>query len=140
MSNPSDPIPQILDASGALAAAEKLIAAAWPDAAGEYSTEFWKAAASGPLAAILYTVAATRRADGIAAARQIVADIDRAYPATDGREWTEVADRCPNQFLAQCLRSIAAMNTRQRDSIYWVVTRALGPPPPAGAPIVVLSP
>lgn len=72
--------------------------------------DIWKAAASGPLAAILYTVAATRRTEGLAAARQIAADIDRAYPAAEGREWTEVANRCPNEFLAQCLRSSAAMN------------------------------
>ncbi|MFA4085267.1 hypothetical protein ONA92_26595 [Mycobacteroides salmoniphilum] len=138
MSNPSDPIAQIRDARGALAAAEKLITAAWPEAAAEYSMEFWKAAASGPLAAVLYTVAATRRADGIAAARQLVTDLDRGHPAADGREWTKVAARCPNQFLAQCLRSGAAMSTRQRDSISRVMTRALGAPPQADpAPVAV---
>lgn len=132
MNNPSDPTAQIRDARGALAAAEKLITA------GHCAMEFWKAAAAGPLAAILYTATATRRTEGIAAARQIAADIDRAYPAADGREWTKVAARCPNQFLAQCLRSIAAMNTRQRDSISLVITRALGAPPAAAdTPIAV---
>lgn len=138
MNNPSDPTAQIRDARSALAAAEKLITAAWPEAAAEYAMEFWKAAAAGPLAAILYTATATRRTEGIAAARQIAADIDRAYPAADGRESTKVAARCPNQFLAQCLQSIAAMNTRQRDSISLVITRALGAPPAAAdTPIAV---
>ncbi|RIT10698.1 hypothetical protein D2E64_18160 [Mycobacteroides abscessus] len=130
MNNPSDPTAQIRDARSALAAAEKLITAAWPEAAAEYAMEFWKAAAAGPLAAILYTATATRRTEGIAAARQIA--------AADGREWTKVAARCPNQFLAQCLQSIAAMNTRQRDSISLVITRALGAPPAAAdTPIAV---
>ncbi|SKK24911.1 hypothetical protein [Mycobacteroides abscessus] len=138
MSNPSDPIAQIRSAREALTVAEELISAAWPAAAAEYSMEFWKTAASAPLAAILYTVAAARRADGIAGAREIVADLASAYPAPDGREWTAVADRCPNQFLAQCLRSTAAMNSRQRDSVRFVMTRALGAPPKAdSAPIAV---
>lgn len=138
MSNPSDPVAQIRSAREALTAAEELISAAWPAAAAEYSMEFWKTAASAPLAAILYTVAAARRADGIAGAREIVADLTLAYPVADGREWTDVAARCPNDFLAQCLRSIAAMNPRQRNSISLVMSRALGSPPPAAtAPIAV---
>ncbi|MGC7247346.1 hypothetical protein, partial [Mycobacteroides abscessus] len=74
-----------------MSTAEKLIAAAWPAATAEYSMDIWMAAASGPLAAVLYTVAAARRADGIAAARQIAADITSANPSTSGREWTDVA-------------------------------------------------
>lgn len=101
--------------------------------------DIWMAAASGPLAAVLYTVAAARRADGIAAARQIAADITSANPSTSGREWTDVAARCPNQFLAQCLLSVAAMNPRQRDSISLVMVRALGvPPEPSTAPPIAV--
>lgn len=137
MDNAGDPIWQIRDARSAVAVAEGLINKAWPETTSEYSVGIWAAAASGPLAAILYTVAATRRADGIAAARQIMADLACVYPAPDGREWIAVADRCPNQFLAQCLRSAAAMNTRQRDSISLVMTSVLGAPPPQAAPLAV---
>lgn len=139
MSNPSDPVAQVRSAREALTVAEELISAACPAAAAEYSMEFWKTAASAPLAAILYTVAAARRADGIIAARQMAADITGANPSTGGREWTDVAARCPNKFLAQCLLSVAPMNPRQRNSISLVMVRALGAPPePAEAtPIAV---
>ena len=108
-----DPTLQIGWPHDALEVAEALLESV-PRQHGE---EFWKSAAAGPLAGLLYAASPCGNGKGIVWAGLNI----------HGPGWTEAAEICRRDgvpLLADGMLRIAEMDPRQRDSIRYVIRRA----------------
>lgn len=85
-------------------------------------SSYWKAVATIPLAALLYTVSPAGGGGGLAEARRIAAETD------DTTRWSQVAASCAESLLADAVRRMLELQPRQRESVQRVIRDALTNP------------